>query len=220
MALKINEKVLSGIASSTSPVDREGWLNKKESSKGFVRRWFVLKGNLLFYFEKKDDREPAGVIILVGCRVELDDDDKLFTFKIVFHGMQDRAYVLGAESQDSMELWMKALACAGFDYMKLMVADLQRQIDELEESTPKSSLNDAPKAPPREQRYNPFNRVQDAGMSKQTTAAGTEAQNSSHKDITFHELHLMFGKQILQDREEWIRKKKQETDLEKPLIQF
>lgn len=69
MALKINEKVLSGIASSTSPVDREGWLSKKESSKGFVKRWFVLKGNLLFYFEKKDDREPTGVIILVGCRV-------------------------------------------------------------------------------------------------------------------------------------------------------
>lgn len=48
--------------------------------------------------------------------------------------MQERAYVLGAESQDSMELWMKALACAGFDYMKLMVCDLQRQIDELEGS--------------------------------------------------------------------------------------
>lgn len=46
--------------------------------------------------------------------------------------MQEKAYVFGADSQDSMELWMKALACAGFDYMKLMVADLQRQIDEIE----------------------------------------------------------------------------------------
>lgn len=29
-----------------------------------------------------------------------------------------------------METWMKALACASYDYMKLMVSDLQRQLDE------------------------------------------------------------------------------------------
>lgn len=27
---------------------------------------------------------------------------------------------------------MKALACAGYDYMKLMVAELQRQLDDIE----------------------------------------------------------------------------------------
>lgn len=27
---------------------------------------------------------------------------------------------------------MKALACASYDYMKLMVAELQRQLDEME----------------------------------------------------------------------------------------
>lgn len=31
-----------------------------------------------------------------------------------------------------MEAWMKALACASYDYMKLMVAELQRQLDEVE----------------------------------------------------------------------------------------
>jgi hypothetical protein len=31
-----------------------------------------------------------------------------------------------------MEGWMKALACAGYDFMKLMVAELQRQLDDLE----------------------------------------------------------------------------------------
>lgn len=40
--------------------------------------------------------------------------------------------MLGAESQESMESWMKALACAGYDYMKLMVAELQRQLDDIE----------------------------------------------------------------------------------------
>lgn len=31
-----------------------------------------------------------------------------------------------------MEQWMKALACAGYDYIKLMVAELQRQLDDIE----------------------------------------------------------------------------------------
>jgi hypothetical protein len=56
----------------------------------------------------------------------------MFSFKIVFHGINNRSYVLGAESQEAMEQWMKALACAGYDYMKLMVAELQRQLDDIE----------------------------------------------------------------------------------------
>lgn len=28
--------------------------------------------------------------------------------------------------------WMKALTCATYDYMKLMIADLQRQVDKIE----------------------------------------------------------------------------------------
>ena len=38
-------------------------------NKSFQRRWFVLKGNLLFYFEKKGDKEPIGVVILEGCTI-------------------------------------------------------------------------------------------------------------------------------------------------------
>ena len=53
-------------------------------------------------------------------------------FKIVFHGAGNRSYILGAYSQESMEQWMKALAFASYDYMKLMVSDLQRQLDEME----------------------------------------------------------------------------------------
>jgi hypothetical protein len=63
---------------------------------------------------------------------ELAEDEEQFGFKIVFHGTGNRSYTLGAESQESMEQWMKALACASYDYMKLMVAELQRQLDEME----------------------------------------------------------------------------------------
>lgn len=48
---------------------------------------------------------------------------------------------------------MKALTCAGYDYMKLMVAELQRQLKELEEGKSDSysdvSKLQTPIAPPR-----------------------------------------------------------------------
>lgn len=157
--MKINEKNLCMFA-TTPPVDLEGWLNKRgEINKSWQRRWFVLKGNLLFYFERKGDREPLGMVILEGCTVELAEEGEQYCFQIMFHGPNNRTYYLSTESQDNMEQWMKALTCAGYDYMKLMVAELQRQLDEIEgckEKTPEVTPLPAPKAPPR--RQNPFNR--------------------------------------------------------------
>ncbi|XP_055541610.1 sesquipedalian-1 [Wyeomyia smithii] len=157
--MKINEKNLCLFATSP-PVDLEGWLNKRgEINKSWQRRWFVLKGNLLFYFERKGDREPLGMIILEGCTVELAEEGEQYCFQIIFHGPNNRTYYLSTESQGNMEQWMKALTCAGYDYMKLMVAELQRQLDEIEgckEKTPEATPLPAPKAPPR--RQNPFNR--------------------------------------------------------------
>lgn len=46
---------------------------------------------------------------------------------------------------------MKALTCAGYDYMKLMVAELQRQLKELEGKAENLSIHSAPVAPPRRQ---------------------------------------------------------------------
>lgn len=66
------------------------------------------------------------------CALELAEDEEHYIFKIVFHGAGNRSYILGAYSQESMEQWMKALAFASYDYMKLMVSDLQRQLDEME----------------------------------------------------------------------------------------
>lgn len=83
-----------------------------------------------------------------------------------------------------MEQWMRALTCAGYEYMKLMVAELQRQLNEIERSKgikimfccywfisiyskmcqfsdkANNSVESAPQPPPRRQnpRQNPFNR--------------------------------------------------------------
>uniref|UniRef100_T1IJV0 PH domain-containing protein n=1 Tax=Strigamia maritima TaxID=126957 RepID=T1IJV0_STRMM len=86
---------------------------------------------MLFYFEKKTDKEPIGLIILEGCTIEAAENEDQFSFKIVFHGNGGRSYIIGADTQENMEAWMKVLVCASYDYMKVMVAELQRQLDEL-----------------------------------------------------------------------------------------
>lgn len=129
--MKINDKHLCSFAMSTAAVDREGFLNKRgEVNKSFQRRWFVLKGNLLFYYDRRTDSEPVGVIILEGCSVELVENCDRYTFELAFLGSGARTYVLAAESQEDMEDWMKALACSSHEYMRCAVVELSRQLEE------------------------------------------------------------------------------------------
>ncbi|XP_067622077.1 sesquipedalian-1 isoform X2 [Eurosta solidaginis] len=159
--MKINEKNLCVFA-TTPPYDCEGFLNKRgEVNKAFLRRYFVLKGNLLFYFEKRGEKEPLGLIIVEGCTIELSEESEQYCFEIAFNG--NRTYVLSADTQESMETWMKALTCAGYEYKKFVVAELQRQLVEIECSRNKMLTGSAalpsvsvPRPPPR--RQNPFNR--------------------------------------------------------------
>lgn len=67
--MRINLKQLSHFA-VLPPFDRRGWLTKRAGfSKIWQRRYFVLKGNLFFYFEKPYEREPLGVIVLENFTV-------------------------------------------------------------------------------------------------------------------------------------------------------
>ncbi|XP_023022677.1 sesquipedalian-1-like [Leptinotarsa decemlineata] len=238
--MKINEKNLCSFAVSATPVDKEGYLNKRgEVNKNFQRRYFLLKGNLLFYFDKKGDREPVGVIILEGCSIELAEDDEQFSFKIEFHGINNRSYVLGAESQESMEQWMKALACAGYDYMKLMVAELQRQLDDIEETPlplPSSQVMSSPVPPPRT-RHNPFNKPE-INPHQRSNSLRSTCSNSSRLDetrysennlavaatpkisISFRELHNSYGRPILKDFNYWKHERKEKSETVENLISF
>jgi hypothetical protein len=111
--MKINERTLVQVVnSSQTPVDRSGWLYKRGAiNRSFQKRWCVLKGNLFYYFDKKTDREPIGVIILEGCRIELaENETELFAFKIDFGSYSQnplRTYVLGTDSQQDMEWYSK-----------------------------------------------------------------------------------------------------------------
>eukprot|EP00095_Tigriopus_kingsejongensis_P002444 maker-scaffold380_size190731-snap-gene-0.49 protein:Tk02444 transcript:maker-scaffold380_size190731-snap-gene-0.49-mRNA-1 annotation:"FAM109A" len=195
--MKINERTLITYATSVdTPTDKSGWLWKRgEVNKNFQRRFFVLKGNLLFYFEKPHDKEPVGVIILEGCTIELaEEEQEKFSFKVVFHGEGKRTFILGTETQDIMEEWMKLLACSSYDYMKLMVLELEQQLGELDEAERHGGLGQdsptnetEPKAPPRQHRNNPFN--------------PRDPARAAHKPWQL--LHEEFGNQIMSDRLAW-----------------
>lgn len=114
-----------------------------------------------------------------------------------------------------MEQWMKALACASYDYMKLMVAELQRQLDAAEEeSAVVTPQPESPKAPPR-QRHNPFNRPEAHYRSQSVRSAPGRTENVPRTRVTFRELHTLYGRRILADLNEW-RHKRQAADA--PLI--
>lgn len=96
------------------------------------------------------------MIILEGCVIELAEaETEKYCFNINFHG--NRTYILSADDQDTLEAWMKALTCSGFDYMRLMISELQRQLEELDKTSLSETENYQPPVPPRG-RQNPFNK--------------------------------------------------------------
>ncbi|XP_072271965.1 sesquipedalian-1 [Pyxicephalus adspersus] len=133
--MKLNERNLIYYATCKSPVDKCGFLYKKgESNASYHRRWFVLKGNMLFYYDSEESKEPLGVIILEGCRVELCESTEEFAFAIKFGYAKSRAYILAADSHSTMESWVKALSRANFEYIRLVVKELQEQLVEIKKS--------------------------------------------------------------------------------------
>lgn len=133
--MKLNERSVAHYATCDSPPDKTGFLFKKgERNTAYHKRWFVLKGNMLFYFEERDSREPIGVIVLEGCTVELCESAEEFAFAIKFDCAKARVYKMAAENQAAMESWVKALSRASFDYMRLVVKELERQLEEIQEA--------------------------------------------------------------------------------------
>ncbi|KAL2091826.1 hypothetical protein ACEWY4_011624 [Coilia grayii] len=132
--MKLNERSVAHYATCDSPPDKTGFLFKKgERNTAYHRRWCVLKGNMLFYFEERESKEPIGVIVLEGCTVELCESAEEFAFAIKFDCARARVYKMAAESQAGMESWVKALSRASFDYMRLVVRELEKQLEDLQE---------------------------------------------------------------------------------------
>ncbi|KAM9424988.1 sesquipedalian-1-like isoform 1-T2 [Pholidichthys leucotaenia] len=126
--MKIDEKVISYFESCNSPVDKEGYLSKKgEIKTSYQRRWFVLKGNLLFYKERPSDRDLIGVIVVEGCTIQLCESEEQFAFSLVWNDPGLRTYKFAAEDQVSQESWIKALLSASHSYLSLLLIDMEKK---------------------------------------------------------------------------------------------
>lgn len=147
--MKLNERSVAHYATCDTPPDKTGFLFKKgERHTAYHRRWFILKGNMLFYFEDRESREPIGVIVLEGCTVELCvSESEEFAFAIKFDCVKAKVYKIAAENQAAMESWVKALSRASFDYMRLVVKELERQLEEVQEEARSSQAKSKPKKP-------------------------------------------------------------------------
>ncbi|XP_062841045.1 sesquipedalian-1 [Trichomycterus rosablanca] len=138
--MKIHRKILTHYLSCTSPVDKEGYLYKRRDRKSsYLRRWFVLKGNLLFYQERPADRGLLGVIVLEGCVVHAGESDR--SFSLVFTGPGLRSYQLAADDRPSQRSWINALRSASHVYVSLLVRDLAHLYQDAKEGR---SFEDSP----------------------------------------------------------------------------
>jgi hypothetical protein len=148
--MKLNERSLACYATCDAPVDRAGFLHKLGGRHAtFQRRWFVLRGNMLFYFEEAAAGEPQGVIVLEGCTVELAEAARFpFAFAVRFAGARARSYVLAADSQAALEAWVKALSRASFAYLRLVVRELEQQLAAARTGTTPPSPPSPPSPPP------------------------------------------------------------------------
>ena len=82
---------------------------------------------------------------------------------------------MAADDQEVMESWMKVLSCATYEYMRLMVAELQRQLDEINaaERAKAKQLKEAVKTQQQQQQHQ---------KPATTTAAGSKTVSSSRTE--------------------------------------
>ncbi|XP_070844533.1 rho GTPase-activating protein 24 isoform X1 [Chaetodon trifascialis] len=101
-------------------VIRCGWLRKQG---GFVKtwhsRWFVLRGDQLYYYKDEEETKALGTIFLPGNKVSehptSGDDGGKFLFEVIPGGDRERmtanheTYLLMASTQNDMEDWVKTI---------------------------------------------------------------------------------------------------------------
>ncbi|XP_069855992.1 sesquipedalian-2 [Dipodomys merriami] len=141
--MKLNKRSVAHYALSDAPADHTGFLRTwggpgtPPTPSGTGRRcWFVLKGNLLFSFESPEGRAPLSLVVLEGCTVELAEAPvpEEFAFAIRFDAPGVRPHLLAADGQAAQEAWVKALSRASFGYMRLVVRELESQLQDARQS--------------------------------------------------------------------------------------
>eukprot|EP00632_Arachnochrysis_sp_CCMP2950_P008898 CAMPEP_0185705928 /NCGR_PEP_ID=MMETSP1164-20130828/20886_1 /TAXON_ID=1104430 /ORGANISM="Chrysoreinhardia sp, Strain CCMP2950" /LENGTH=919 /DNA_ID=CAMNT_0028373321 /DNA_START=71 /DNA_END=2830 /DNA_ORIENTATION=+ len=106
---------------TSSDVRFEGQLSKVGAlTHHLTSRYFVLVGNCLYYYLKKGDAKPKGLVFLGGCQVEPIKNSHIFPpykhgFRVVHldaERLGQRQHTLYAASADERDAWVRALVRA------------------------------------------------------------------------------------------------------------
>ena len=99
--------------------------------------------------------------------------------------------------QDIVEDWMKFLASSSYDYMKLMVMELQQKLSEIEEMEKIQQQQNSNACNHPNARSNPFNK-------NDTLNPGTQPKMSEFlQNSNWTQIHAKFGSRITNDRDKW-----------------
>ncbi|KAH9389697.1 hypothetical protein TYRP_007244 [Tyrophagus putrescentiae] len=101
------------------------------------------------------------------------------------YGLQLKSYTFAAENQVDMEKWVKSLSCASYDYLKMVVSELQHRLDELNALKLRDSMitseikkETSPESVTSSRRINPFDCVEQEPV----------------QTVTFLDLHEQYGR--------------------------
>jgi len=94
--------------------DKDGFLTKQGGSiKTWKRRWFVLKGDTVYYYKNQKDPGQAGEIKLEAttvCQSEPGmNKKKRYYFSI---GTPNRVFLIYSDSEENTQQWVKKLSAA------------------------------------------------------------------------------------------------------------
>lgn len=108
---KTFEKKVS--VSSLGTPDKDGFLTKQGGSiKNWKKRWFVLKGDTLYYFKTQKDTEQTGQIKLEKNSVCSPEQGMRTGKKSKFYfslGTSSRTFFLFAETEETMKQWVERI---------------------------------------------------------------------------------------------------------------
>jgi len=94
---------------------KQGWIYKEgHIVKSWKKRWFILKGNLLFYLKTPEAVEPLGIIPLRGSDISIvinkeKDKDVKYCMSIVVKSSVIAPYFIGLDNETEFEDWRKEL---------------------------------------------------------------------------------------------------------------
>ena len=164
--INFNDAALRHIAQHRA-ADREGRLLYRTSKVSYRERWFRLCGNLLFYFRTNelgaavDMSDPVGVLVLVACRVQMEDyGDRPFVFSVTFSGEEGHKHFFSGQSQQQCLQWVEALRGCGHSQLRTQLESLRLQVKQLSGSDPLSERTRIPQQPR-------------SGLSQSATTAAT-----------------------------------------------